>query len=346
MGMREADGKFVERYDPQGGKPLPGTDAVMQLDAARTLYYLYVAVIDKDVLAAADKLVEIIRTQHVRDADVGQPVSFVKYGMRDEVGPSVALLQALCDREAATSTKAQDRVLMGRLAGLILYMTGDNGALQIWLKNKAANLPPPESTEGTAEEAILALCSLCELTPKPENEVWRAGAEKILRHEIDSLGTDGIPDPRLVEALARLYNITQDVKYADQCLELAQRLEGRIYRMGPNVSLTLVGGLMGEGGPHTAETAMAVKALVIACDVARARKKMDMIEPQPIVDAVRFVMAQQYRPENSFFFTGRDSLQGSFRAGARDVFVGMDTTHYAVDALLSANDFVAGYNAR
>lgn len=344
MAMRGSDGLFMERYDPVSLRRLPGADAVVQLNAARMLYLLYVAVFDPEVRDAADKTVAIYK-KRVLEGEGTAPFSFVKSGNVAELGPSVALLQALCDRAGATE-KMEDRGLMERLGRFIIHMTNRDGAMHVWLKKQAANEPPPASTDGTAEEAILALCNLYDLTPEPGNAVWRQSAELILAHEVAAVGADEIPHPRLVEASARLYAISEDKRYADQCLELAGRLEAHLYRPGKDVSPALVGGFRSEGGPWTMQTAMCIKALAAAYEVASAAKQPDRIDPQAILGSVRFLMAQQFRPENSFYLQRPDTVQGAFRAGARDLLVRIDATRCAVDALLSSLDFVAMSGAR
>jgi hypothetical protein len=339
------DGHFVERYDPLADKRIPGVDVTAELQAAETLLVIYTIVADAELLDAANLTIEMAKrgTKETGGAEV--PSKYVRIGLQDEFAPTVALLKALCTKAAAVN-KVEELGLMEQLGNFIAEMTSANGSVYLALKSRLANEPPPDDSHGAAEEAIMALCGLAQCSPTANQKKWLILAERIAKRQITVLGEKGLPDPRLVEALGRLYVQNDDRNYARQCILMAGRLKGCMYQQGADVSPMFVGGIKQEGGPVTRPTALSLKSMVFAWRVATLLDVGDQVDAKAIRAAGQFVADQQYRAGNSFYLRNATKATGAWRAGVRELTVTLAATRDAVEAMVAYHDFLGQQSAK
>jgi len=360
--MQEARGDFMERYDPLLQRRFPGTDYADRVHAAASLYTVFQMTAHAPFRQAADKVVGRTKTVVVEETITFKPkvrgsglfkpkqkvfeipIAYVRFGRylrqpdpknpktgRPEPLHTAIFLQVLL-RRAALTEGTPDRVLMERMGLFLTGMIARNGLVYPTMRDAVSDAPSPRVSDGTSEEAAIALCRLYRETTETK---WLEAAGRILEGLVRTQGTR--PDPRLVVGLAEHYLVSSDRKYANLCLEGARRLLPRQHRAGRAARPDLAGGFGRKGEPTTLETAESVEALSFACAVARDVKHEDEALAAAVLEGTRFLINQQFRPENSFYIPRPELVEGGFRQSPRSLFLRLADAQAAVRALVTAH---------
>ena len=139
----------------------------------------------------------------------------------------------------------------------------------------------------------------------------------------------------LARTLRRLHAETGDARFADYLFRMADTVVTEQYTPKGNMGADVTGAY--AANVQALVTATACKMAVVSEAAVLANQMKDKRAEKygaSVRLAAGFLAANRFGPENSFYLTNADEVQGDFRAGIFRSTVTLETEAFAIEALL------------
>jgi len=273
-------------------------------------------------------------------------IAFLATSRKGELGPTSLLILALVERRKATSSKQYD-ALLGKLGRFACFMMKQSGEFYTNYFFEEDGFEPAENpSDIPTGQAVLALVRL---RGELGDKAWLPAAEKAARFLITErprkLLRAGLDDPILADAwlaqaLRELYTASPNYLYAEHAFTIGSRiLESQLRG---ECEPDFVGGFLTQP-PSVCTSASRAEGLVAIGKLAKQMGIPSELYEDALLNAARFLIANQFNRENAYFLPNPDRAIGAFRKDATDLSVRIDYTRHAVVFLVELEELLYGH---
>lgn len=275
--------------------------------------------------------------QHI-DVPLMEPeASHLKFFQNAKTAATAMSLLALTEMPRVVIDEL-GRARVNRLAYYLTVVQAEDGDFFPTYYHKLLTLMPDRRPREMGALPVLALARYWRVNP---NADWLYAAEAAANREIEHYEKTGQFDRWSAEALAELWRATQEDRYADVALRMAEAVVSTQYAPGNRPYRDYEGGFQDHRPPRVEDTAVAVHTLYVGAKLAKERGE----DPKPFEDAVlraaAFILTQQFNKQNTYYLPFPDEVYGAIRKSPVDDRVELEPMVHAVAALCEAFDIHA-----
>ena len=313
-------------------------NAIRHAGTTYSLFQVYGAVRDDEILAAAEKVARFIRDAAV-DAGDGSGKAYVHEGVMKLGGQALALV-ALLERRRVTHKTSLDPLING-LATLMLAMElkQEPGRFHQSYDPQSRTLHLTPDSDYYPGECLLALTRLAAQFPDgPYLEAAkRAAAFLIHVRDGDIIERGAIPreDHWLAMALSELYRLDPNPDYATVAYLQAESMIRNQYTDADGIPAR-IGGSRSRNPINYTSTATKGEALVSAWSLAAFRQDQPAVErfAQAARRNAQFQMRVQYTRESTALFGTPERLIGAWAMDIANTYVRIDFVQHNISQLI------------
>lgn len=338
----DEDGSFASSYSPFDGQYERKVYSMgRHTEATLSLLQLCAKTKDPALIAAAQKAVAFL-CKHIVPADAPGKFSFIHEDIHGKLGPAALATLALLERRAATGEKDHDADIT-QLGFFLCYMQKEDGSFYPIYEFKKRVKREDPAYRYYPGQALLAVVRLYRQT-KDEKllKVALNGAEHII-HQRDALlkRTEPLEDPWAAQALVELYLVAEDLSHAEYCLNIAETIRLHQFGREGTAFLDYVGGADQDtdtgNPPSVSVTAARLQAMNAAVSLAVKMNTASDGYRRSAQDMARFVLQNQFTPENSYYIPHPGKVLGGFRSNFIEPKIELECVARALSALLAVD---------
>ena len=298
---------------------------------AYSLIYLYNRTLEPKFLEGGERALRFLQ-RHMRQPVLEPEILSVQHPIfnTSELSASAMTLMAFCELPEAQFSQIGIETA-NRLARFILEMQLDDGHFYEIYYHKLAGYQPKSDLRYFEGEALLALVRYYKKNP---NLQWLESARLAAGAQIDLFEKSGVANYWTVQALAELYSIDPTPTYAKSALKMADALLDDMYVGKPYPDYE--GGFKPSHPPRTSSSAGKIEALISASRLSQYLGEDTSKYDHAVMEGTRFLIWNQYRPDNSYWVATPEQVEGAIRDGLIDVNVYANTMRHTVAALAGA----------
>lgn len=328
--MQKSDGSFQYSYEALHDRFENATyNTLRHTGTAYSLFELYAATHDARYLEAANRAVTFLKTRF-RPAANRNALYVLDFDGKAKLGANgIALLTLAKQLELAPKQGSRDEAR--RLATMILNLQNANGSFDSYHPVKG-NEPEGSVSLYYPGEAILGLVRLYKTdNDKRWLEAAQRGADFLIesQQKMERLP----PDAWLVQALEALYNLTQNRRYFDHAMAIAESIIADQYTTDDGNEYA---GAFAPGEPRVTPTASRAEAIIAAYRMAApVRDWRESKFAMSLKAAVRFQLSQQITEENRYGLPNPQRALGGFRESLSSFIIRIDYVQHNISSLLA-----------
>ncbi len=336
--MQDPSGKFLHYwFHPMTQVQEPRYDMAHHAAACLAFLELYERTHDEGFRLALKRGRDHLLQQVKHLQRGGRRVAYVEVANDGPLGVSALALLLLAEWARVFGEKP-DVQMMDDLGAFVCSMQAESGAFYRQLSHvEKKALPSEDQPTFFAGQSIYALCRANKIVPHDE---WIEVAVKGAGFQTAEFVKSTSPDPWVMRGLAELYELTQDDSVAKTCLQMANVILAHQHLPGSVPDADFIGGFDDANPPRTAAAARFVQGLSAAHAMARKLGKPTDRYRQAMNLAMKFVLQQQLRPENSYFIVNLPQALGGFHQNPMLFDLRIDYTQQAVTAAMDMADIL------
>jgi len=332
LGVQQKNGRFKYRFDPVERTQDIAYSAVRQAAACWGLLWLYQRTGDEKFLYGAKKGIEFLKLHLRRDNKRGE--CYVESTKRPSLAATSVYLLCLTDL-ALVGEESFDEKTLKALGNFIVRLQKDDGNFYAFADEIGAERQTRTPLRSVGQ-ATLALIHAYKLLGA--EEAWLRATMKAADYAIEQINTAGEVDNWTSLALAELYALTGERKYADACIRMADNILPHQVSPGEVPDLDFIGGFDDAVPPLTLSAAIRIQCLATAWDLAPSLKVDRKKYADVILLAARFIMQQQFRSDNAYMADPTFTWAGGFHRSPTNFELRLDYTQNSIAALICACD--------
>lgn len=312
-----------------------------QTGVVYALYRLYRETGERGFLLCADRALNYILS-HKKEREDDSLLAFKGKGW---IGVTALLMLGLIERRKGTCSDDYD-ALLERLGKFILSMMKESGEFYGFVELKTGKRGPEENPSfiSTGQSAL----ALVRLYEEFGQKIWLEGARKAIRFLVEerprkllaSAEHDPIPpDAWLSQALAEIYPIAKSYPLAEHCFVLASRMMAGQFRECGEPDF--IGGFIGRP-PEVCLAGARAEGLVKVAKLARTMNIPSEVYEEALIRIARFLISNQYTPDNTYFLPNPERAIGGFRKNALELSIRVDYVRHSVVFLIELEELLYG----
>ncbi|MEW6358758.1 MAG: hypothetical protein AB1696_20655 [Planctomycetota bacterium] len=333
LSVQMKTGRFKYRINPLLNDQDPTYNIVRHAGACWALLWLHRSTGEQQFLDAMKSGLAYL-AEHTERAV--QPCKFahVRFAKKSPLGASALTL--LLKAEAALSgALPPDKETMEELANFIALMQRDSGQFRGHLEalKEKEDATPEEEPRYYPGQCMLALLQYHKLNP---DNKWLDIVKKSAEVQIQRFTKDDFADQWVMMSLEELYRVTKEERYAAACRSMADSILKKQHKPEDVPDPDYVGGFNHTNPPETCSAATRMEGLVAAWNLANKMGAPNDEYRKALALAAKFILQQQFRPDNSYMANPALSFMGGFHAGPTDFELRIDYAQHAICALIGA----------
>lgn len=337
--MLDNSGRFKYWFHPMTGIHEMRYDMLHHAAACLAFLQLYEQTRDEGFMVAFKRGLGYLM-RHMKQIKRGdRRIAYVQVGDDAPLGVAALTLLLLAEYSRISGEKPEAQV-MDDLGAFIVQMQADTGAFYRLLSHAEKKAFPAEEQQTFyAGQAIYALARATKLLPHDE---WAEAAIKGAGFQVKEFSRTANPDPWVIRGLAAVFEMTNDDTLATAALQMADVILAHQLKPGSVPDLDFIGGFDDNNPPRTVSAARFAQGLCVAHALAQKLNKPTDRYREGIILAMKFVLQQQLRPENSFFIVNIPDALGAFHQSPMTFDLRIDYTQNAVVAAMAAANVLRG----
>ncbi|NOZ21427.1 MAG: hypothetical protein GXP25_10100 [Planctomycetes bacterium] len=335
LSIQLKNGHFKYRFNPVLSTQDPTYNIVRHAGTCWSLLWLYRSTGDKHFLDALKSGLAFL-AKHTERAVEPCKFAHIRFAKKSPLGAGALTLLIKAEATLSGALPA-DKETMEELANFIALMQQDSGQFCKYLREAIGHTPPKKEPQYYPGQCMLALLQYNKLSP---NKKWLDIVKKSAELQIQRFMKDDFADQWVMLALEELYRVTKDERYAAACHSMADSILKKQHKPGDVPDPDYVGGFNRTNPPETCSAATRMEGLVAAWNLADKTGAPSDHYLQALKLAAKFIMQQQFRPDNSYMANPKLPFLGGFHASPTDFELRMDYAQHAICALIGTSQII------